>query len=82
MRDSRKPARWPAYARVPSFVPVPVRARGDGWTVERQGQFIGLLAVTSCLAAAARGSAYSWGRSARSVLRPSHRGQTQVGAGG
>lgn len=54
MRDSRKPARWPAYARVPSFVPVPVRARGDGWTVERQGRFIGFLAETGSVAEAAR----------------------------
>lgn len=50
------PARWPAYARVPPFLPVPVRARADGWTVERQGRFIGLLAETGCVAAAARGN--------------------------
>lgn len=55
MPDSAAPARWPAYARVPPFLPVPVRARADGWTVERQGRFIGLLAETGCVAAAARG---------------------------
>jgi hypothetical protein len=55
MPDSAVPARWPAYARVPPFLPVPVRARGDGWTVERQGRFIGLLAETGCVAEAARG---------------------------
>ena len=54
MSDSAAPARWPAYARVPPFLPVPVRARADGWTLERQGRFIGLLAETGCVAAAAR----------------------------
>jgi hypothetical protein len=42
------------YARVPPFVPVPVRARADGWTVERQGRFIGFLAETGSVAEAAR----------------------------
>ena len=55
MPDSTTPARWPRYARVPPFLPVPVRARADGWTVERQGRFVGLLAETGCIAAAARG---------------------------
>jgi len=54
MPDSAVPARWPAYARVPPFLPVPVRARGDGWTVERQGRFIGFLAETGSVAEAAR----------------------------
>ena len=54
MPDSAAPARWPAYARVPLFLPVPVRARADGWTVERQGRFIGYLAETGCVAEAAR----------------------------
>ena len=54
MPGSAAPARWPAYARVPPFVPVPVRVRGDGWTVERQGQFIGWLAETGSVAEAAR----------------------------
>ena len=30
--------------RVPAFYPVPVRTRRDGWTVERQADFLGLLA--------------------------------------
>lgn len=47
-------SRWPAYARVPPFLPVPVRSRRDGWTVERQGNFIGYLAETGCVADAAR----------------------------
>jgi hypothetical protein len=45
---------WPAYARVPPFLPVPVRARADGWTEDRQARFIGLLAETGSVAAAAR----------------------------
>ena len=32
--------------RVPAFYPVPVRTRRDGWTVERQADFLGLLAET------------------------------------
>ena len=46
--------RWPRYARVPSFLPVPVRARADGWTSERQARFVGTLAETGCVSAAAR----------------------------
>ena len=46
--------RWPAYARVPPFVPVRLRARADGWTPERQARFIGLLAETGSVAKAAR----------------------------
>ena len=37
------------------FTPVPVRARHDGWTPERQRRFIDLLALTGIVAAAARG---------------------------
>jgi len=59
MRDSRKPTGWPAYARVPPFLPVPLRTRADGWTVERQGRFIGFLAETGCGAEAARRVAMS-----------------------
>jgi hypothetical protein len=32
--------------RVPPFYPVPVRTRRDGWTVERQAEFVGMLAET------------------------------------
>ena len=45
---------WPAYARVPPFLPVPLRARADGWTADRQARFIGLLAETGSVAEAAR----------------------------
>ena len=48
------PPSWPAYARVPPFLPVPLRARADGWTPERQARFIGLLAETGSVAEAAR----------------------------
>jgi hypothetical protein len=47
-------SRWPAYARVPPFLPVPLRARADGWTPERQARFIGFLAETGSVAEAAR----------------------------
>ena len=52
MPESR--SRWPAYARVPPFVPVPLRARVDGWTPERQARFVGMLAETGSAAEAAR----------------------------
>jgi hypothetical protein len=51
MTDS--PKRWPAYVRVPRFLPVPLRVRADGWTAERQARFIGLLAETGSAASAA-----------------------------
>jgi hypothetical protein len=54
MAESKPPSRWPAYARVPPFLPVPVRARADGWTAERQARLIGLLAQTGSVAEAAR----------------------------
>lgn len=43
-----------ADGAVPSFLPVPVRARHDGWTPERQRAFIEALAETMSPAAAAR----------------------------
>lgn len=52
MTDSS--TRWPAWKRVPPFLPVPLRARADGWTPERQARFIGMLAQTGSVAAAAR----------------------------
>lgn len=54
MAESNTLARWPAYRRVPAFLPVPLRARGDGWTPERQGRFIGFFAETGSVAEAAR----------------------------
>jgi hypothetical protein len=37
-----------------AFVPVPVRARRDGWTPERQRGFIGRLALCGCVSRSAR----------------------------
>jgi len=51
MRETSSPAR--AAAQVPSFVPVPVRARRDGWTAERQLTFIAALAQTGSIGQAA-----------------------------
>ncbi len=39
---------------LPTFTPVPVRARRDGWTPERQAKFIQALAAMGVVAAAAR----------------------------
>ena len=40
--------------RVPAFTPVPLRYRRDGWTPGRQSDFLGHLAETGKVAAAAR----------------------------
>ncbi|MXO86596.1 hypothetical protein GRI38_11230 [Altererythrobacter aurantiacus] len=40
--------------RIPAFHPVPVSGRKDGWTHERQAAFIGYLAETRSVAAAAQ----------------------------
>jgi len=47
MTPAPPPARR-AYRRlrVPPFYPVPTRTRRDGWTVERQADFLGMLAET------------------------------------
>jgi hypothetical protein len=44
----------PRHVRVPAFVPVPTRARADGWTAMRQAAFLGALAETGSVRAAAR----------------------------
>lgn len=43
----------PTRPRLPAFHPVPVRTRADGWTPLRQAEFIGMLAETGSVAAAA-----------------------------
>jgi len=53
-RRIRRPARWPAYKRIPAFIPVSVRSRHDGWTPLRQARFIAALAETGSVARAAR----------------------------
>ena len=40
MAESNTP-RWPAYGRVPPFLPVPLRARADGWTPEQFVRWFG-----------------------------------------
>lgn len=42
------------HVRVPAFAPVPLRYRADGWTPGRQADFLGHLAETRSVAAAAR----------------------------
>src|SRR5688572_25963890 len=43
----------PPRPRLPAFHPVPVRTRADGWTPVRQAEFIGMLAETGSVSAAA-----------------------------
>ena len=45
--DSSPPARRARrMPRVPAFYPVPTRSRRDGWTAQRQADFLGYLAET------------------------------------
>lgn len=53
--------------RIPLFHPVPVGPRHDGWTIERQARFIGMLAQTRSVIAAAR--AVGMGRESAYRLR-------------
>ncbi|OJW62013.1 MAG: hypothetical protein BGO57_01155 [Sphingomonadales bacterium 63-6] len=53
MTQSLRPARRPRRY-VPGFVPVPLRARADGWTPRRQAAFLGYLAQTRSVSEAAR----------------------------
>ena len=53
MTTRRKPAR-PPRRFVPAFVPVPLRARRDGWTPRRQAAFLGYLAETGSVSEAAQ----------------------------
>ena len=43
------------FITIPPFHAVPLRPRADGWTPVRQAEFIGHLAATRSVAAAARG---------------------------
>ena len=57
MTPAPHPASPPAlrpYRRlsVPAFYPVPIRTRRDGWTVERQADFLGMLAETGSVVGA------------------------------
>jgi hypothetical protein len=46
MTPDSPPRRAYRRLRVPAFYPVPTRTRRDGWTVQRQADFIGMLAET------------------------------------
>jgi hypothetical protein len=48
-----QPPRTPR-PRLPAFAPVPTQRRADGWTPVRQAEFIGILAETGSVSAAAR----------------------------
>ena len=51
--------------RVPAFYPVPLRTRRDGWTMERQADFVGLLAECGSVI----GACEATGMSRKSVYR-------------
>lgn len=53
-----------AFVRIP-FRPVPVKARRDGWTAERQRGFIDRLCLTGCVALSAR----AMGKTPQSIYR-------------
>ena len=53
MPAAPRPHRWPAYKRIPAFLPAPVRAREDGWSPAVQGAFVGWLAETGSVREAA-----------------------------
>lgn len=55
MQPDSLPARPPRrrQPRVPPFYPVPTRSRRDGWAVRRQTDFLGYLAETGSVMAAA-----------------------------
>jgi len=59
--SARRARRMP---RVPAFYPVPTRGRRDGWTIQRQADFLGYLAETGSVMGAceavgmSRNSAY------------------------
>ena len=66
MTTESKPIRR-AYRRlrVPAFYPVPTRTRRDGWTIERQADFLGKLAETGSVI----GACEAVGMSRKSVYR-------------
>jgi hypothetical protein len=47
------PSSRTARSYIPAFAPVPVRRRADGWTPVKQAEFIGMLAQTGSVRAAA-----------------------------
>jgi hypothetical protein len=55
--DSPRQAR--RMPRVPPFYPVPTRTRRDGWTLQRQAEFLGMLAETGSVMGACEAVAIS-----------------------
>ena len=53
-RPMPRPPAHKRRRRPPFFHPVPLRARRDGWTVERQCAFLGHLYLTGCVTTASR----------------------------
>lgn len=49
-----RPSRRRFRGRLPAFLAVPVRGRHNGWTAQRQGDFIGFLAETGSVSAAVK----------------------------
>ncbi|WP_121118024.1 hypothetical protein [Croceibacterium ferulae] len=45
---------WTPYLKLPPFLPVPLRARRDGWTPARQARFIAQLVKSACVRKAAQ----------------------------
>ena len=56
--------------RVPPFYPVPTRTRRDGWTVERQAAFLGMLAETGSVLGACEAVGISRNSAYRLRARP------------
>ncbi len=52
--STRLPRGRKLHRRVPAFIPVSLRGRRDGWTPERQANFLGALAVSGLVGEAAR----------------------------
>ena len=64
--------------RVPAFYPVPTRTSRDGWTIERQADFLGLLAETGSVLAACE--AVGMSRKSAYQLRARHRAESFAAA--
>lgn len=64
------PPRKSRRRHIPAFHPVPVGGRHDGWTLERQADFIGHLAETGSVLAAARAVSMSRENAYRLRRRP------------
>ena len=64
---ARRPRRMP---RVPAFYPVPIRSRRDGWTPQRQADFLGYLAETGSVMGACEAVGMSRKSAYRLPVRP------------